>query len=660
MFPPGLKRVNEGRSHASRVVALFLALSISLTMILVVAPAASALPVRWDGGMDAQGWTGPAKTICFAEGTTRDGFEEYLMLRNPGLFASNVKITYQLQGGEVQSQSLPMEPNAGAVICVNDAVGAGKDVSTLIEADPGVIAERQIYFNYKGVWMGGTASCGVAGASTESYFAEGTTRSGFQEWLCLQNPGDTDALAELTYMLGDGRNLPQDIAVKAHSRETIDVNKAVGPGADVSVLVRSSVPLVVERPMYFDYKSAWRGGSDVSAATKPASQFYFAEGTTRSGFEEWLTIMNPGNDTTVTVDYMFAQGTVLTKTYALRGRARTTLFVNAEVGPEKDVSMRVSSPGQILCERPMYFKYHGAWEGGHVVMGSGTGSSSWYFPSVPAGEGFESWLCMMNAGSQKVTVNVEEPGEANPGPSKQLTIEPGARATVDLNALSAGQSSGWLRISSTGDIVCERPTYFSYDPRVNPQPVTFAKWGNLELKCPIRYCDLIGIEFHEGESGGSNVQAMQPIGLCLKNDNPSRRHPSVSFGTDGDPAYWVETSRARGTYSTSACDVHSKEGAVVYAPISGNVMAAESYMLYGKYPDLMVKIAIDGSPGFYVEVLHMKSLMVSKGQRVEAGVTPIGTVRNLVVYFNDGPNPYTREEGNHAHVQINNKLTATP
>jgi hypothetical protein len=75
-------------------------------------------------------------------------------------------------------------------------------------------------------------------------------------------------------------------------------------------------------------------------------------------------------------------------------------------------------------------------------------------------------------------------------------------------------------------------------------------------------------------------------------------------------------------------------------------------MLYGRYPDMLVRISIDGYPGYNLAVYHMSELLVGQGQRVEAGRTPIGVVRDLVPYFNSGPNPYTREEGNHAHIQI--------
>ena len=45
----------------------------------------------------------------------------------------------------------------------------------------------------------GTASSGPPPAASDLFFAEGYTGDGFHEWLCLQNPGDADAV-ELTFL----------------------------------------------------------------------------------------------------------------------------------------------------------------------------------------------------------------------------------------------------------------------------------------------------------------------------------------------------------------------------------------------------------------------------------------------------------------------------
>ncbi|MBK5094025.1 MAG: M23 family metallopeptidase, partial [Actinobacteria bacterium] len=240
----------------------------------------------------------------------------------------------------------------------------------------------------------------------------------------------------------------------------------------------------------------------------------------------------------------------------------------------------------------------------------------------------------------------------------EFLLGPYTRHTIDLNAESAGMGTTWVKVSSDSGVVAERPTYFTYEPNSVSGPVTFATWNGVELKSPIRYSDLLGCIFHEASVEGSDgkpngTQAIQPVGQCLRNDNPSACYPGVDLNTDGDPAYFIEETRGRGTYSTTACDVQAKAGAEVVSPVDGTVLTAGSYLLYGRYPDLRVNILIDGQPGYHIAVLHMSSLAVSRGERVEAGKTVIGTVRDLVPYFHSGPNDYTREEGNHAHIQIN-------
>ncbi len=630
--------------------------AVALALLLPAAPAA-AQGYRWEGGHDASGWAAPSESMYFAEGTTRNGFEEYMIIRNPGASTAKVTLAYLLPSEPPRTQSLDIAPWASASICVNDFVGRGKDVSVQVFSLPGVIAERQVYFNYKGVWTGGHDTCGAPATSDRWYFAEGTTRPGFQEWLCLQNPGVADVTAKLTYMLGTGENKTEQLVVPASSRRTVDVNSSVGPGQDVSVTVESSGPLVAERPMYFDYKGAWRGGHTATGATALAGQWDFAEGTTRDGFEEWLSLFNPGEATRARVEYMFTGEKPVVKEYALAARSRTTVDVNREAGAGKDVSIEVTCPNDILCERPMYFRYHSALEGGHDIMGASQASNTVFFPITGSGDGFESWACVMNMGGETNRVLVQVYGEGGGYDEEGVEMPAHSRATFDLNRLSSGMTHPWLKITGSRDLIAERPVYFSYKPKVAPLPFTFAVWNGVELKCPIPYPELVGTVFHEAgadSSNGpfSNPQVMQPYGICLRDDNPGARFPGLSLSLGSDPAYYIEDTRARGTFSTTACDVGAKAGTTACSPVNGTVVEAAPYLLYGRYPDYRARIAIDGRPGYKVVMLHMSQLLVSPGQRVEAGVTPVGIVRDLVPYFNSGPSPYTREEGNHVHVQI--------
>jgi len=220
---------------------------------------------------------------------------------------------------------------------------------------------------------------GAAAAGTSWYFAEGTTRSNFQEWLCLMNPRGADTTATITYMKASGPAKVVTKQLKANSRTTVSVNEDVGPDQDVSALVTSIDPIVAERPMYYQYAPAgaaavlWKGGDDTAGACYTAYKWQFAEGCTRGGFQTFLCIANPnGASVDVNIDYYIykATGGSETKTskVTVAAGARKTVLVNDAVGADRDVSVNVSCASPIVVERPMYFSYAGYTDGG-VVLG---------------------------------------------------------------------------------------------------------------------------------------------------------------------------------------------------------------------------------------------------------------------------------------------------
>ena len=86
--------------------------------------------------------------------------------------------------------------------------------------------------------------------------------------------------------------------------------------------------------------------------------------------------------------------------------------------------------------------------------------------------------------------------------------------------------------------------------------------------------------------------------------------------------------------------------------MTGTVIEATSYLLYGAYPDNRVRITPDGQPDLVVTVLHLGSTRVSPGDHVTAGVTVIGAVNDLSRYFTSDLAVYNGEDGNHVHVQV--------
>ncbi len=323
----------------------------------------------WTGGSNVAGVSAPQQAWYFAEGYTGAGFEEYLTLANPQASSTHVDITYMFPDGTTQPQALDLGPHSRKTVYVNDAVGAGREVSMKIIAGQPVVAERPMYFNYKG-WNGGHDAAGLAGQpATRFYFAEGTTRPGFDEYLTLANPGDQPAEVTVGYLFNGANPQDQPVTVQPHSRYTIMVNAVVGPNRDVSMVVDSDQPIVAERPMYFNYGGWCTDGTVALGATGSSANLMFAEGTTRAGFLEYLCLANPNDsDASVTLTYTFADGTTKPVTYRVAANSRSTVYVNAEIAAERDVSVVLTSDQPVVAERPMYFAY-GGWTGGHDAFG---------------------------------------------------------------------------------------------------------------------------------------------------------------------------------------------------------------------------------------------------------------------------------------------------
>ncbi|MHB8781175.1 MAG: Ig-like domain-containing protein [Candidatus Geothermincolia bacterium] len=325
---------------------------------------------KWQGSHTALGAHFPLTEWYFAEGCTRPGFEEWLCIQNPMEQPANVTIEYMLQDASVRRQSISIEPWSRYTVNVNEFVGDGQDVSVRISSDQPVVAERPMYFLYQGMWDGGHNVMGAATPEDTWYFAEGCTRPGFNQWICIQNPNDEAAIVKLSYMTEDGGEIEKDYQVAAHSRCTVNVNTDVARFHDVSTKVTSDKPIVVERPMYFDYASIIDEGSNAMGVNKPSSSWYLAEGCTREGFEEWICLQNPSDVlATARIRYMLEDGSTQEQVVKVPPHTRVTVKVNDVVGAGHDVSAEIMSDVPIIVERPMYSVYRGACPAADTLAG---------------------------------------------------------------------------------------------------------------------------------------------------------------------------------------------------------------------------------------------------------------------------------------------------
>ncbi len=148
-----------------------------------------------------------------------------------------------------------------------------------------------------------------------------------------------------------------------------------------------------------------------------------------------------------------------------------------------------------------------------------------------------------------------------------------------------------------------------------PTPV-FATVASAELRLPSPHPVLVA--YHEASN--DHGFALAPVGRILTNRNPTRTAPIADAG---EVEFMILSSRGRTAPATSAVDVVLEADDVVLAPINGVVVDVRWYLLYGRHLDRRVEIAPHGRDDLRIVVLHVEDLLVTEGDELEGGVTPL-------------------------------------
>ncbi len=245
-----------------------------------------------DGAHTSIGVMSPAKTWYFAAGKTSGKNDTWVLLLNPGPVASTVRLRYITPQGEVDGGTIIIPAYRRRSISVDRFV-PDSEVSVVVEADRGIVAERVLYFDEGGI-RGGSATIGTRRPSRRWYFAAGDTRYGRTERLVLFNPGDAGAIVDVEYMLANGFVMERKHEVAAGSRLVLNVDDAAEAGTRKRPAVRlvSSAPIVAERLMFFDWQG-YSGGHASIGSLWMSKRWYFAEGFTGGGHSTRLIVANP-------------------------------------------------------------------------------------------------------------------------------------------------------------------------------------------------------------------------------------------------------------------------------------------------------------------------------------------------------------------------------
>jgi uncharacterized repeat protein (TIGR01451 family) len=202
-----------------------------------------------------------------------------------------------------------------------------------------------------------------------------------------------------------------------------------------------------------------------SPAGLPAT-WYFAEGSTQPGFDEYILLSNMGDsDMTATITYLTEGGTQRDVQHLVPAHSRRTVYVNAEMPGETGVAAIVTGQEGIICERSMYYLHNGI-RGGDDVIGANAPSIDLFFAEgftgTPASP-FEEWILLLNPGLNPSRVIIDYLFTGGSTVQKEYTVGGMRRLSINVDGEVGEDREVSAHIRSEQPVVAERAMYFVYN-----------------------------------------------------------------------------------------------------------------------------------------------------------------------------------------------------
>ena len=242
----------------------------------------------------------PSRTWAFADGHMGDGIDMYLLLFNPTGSPVTANLAYLRAPSTVVAQSSRvLEPGQRTTIWVNrdqaDAAASG-DVSVLINASDGILAERAFRYHSPGRTVPhDSVTRGAWLTSTKWYFPDMDSRGPFASSLVVLNPTGTPTRVTVTTQGPSGGSPASvDIALTANERRELTMRDLPAPANStfgVALEASNGVAIVAERVAAGATDSGgWRRSA--IGATAPSTKWIFASSGTPYVNDSDLVVMN--------------------------------------------------------------------------------------------------------------------------------------------------------------------------------------------------------------------------------------------------------------------------------------------------------------------------------------------------------------------------------
>lgn len=196
----------------------------------------------------------------------------------------------------------------------------------------------------------------------------------------------------------------------------------------------------------------------------------------------------------------------------------------------------------------------------------------------------------------------------------------------------------------------------------DPTPF-FASYGSLQLYLPVPTGALTELAFHQASGDKSyHMTSLLPdadTGAASDKRGTGRQAATETVGPQVLTGTVLRMWRSnRSGAPDTAADIGATPGTPVFAPVTGEVLQVKPYLLYNEHQDYEIHIQPTGWPGVDVVLIHVDKPLVQAGDRVVGGCTQLAEIRKLSDRVTHQISEYTRDGGDHVHIQLNK--TPTP
>jgi len=201
--------------------------------------------------------------------------------------------------------------------------------------------------------------------------------------------------------------------------------------------------------------------ANVFTVNSAASTWYLAEGSTDWGYDCYITIENPNNESvSATITYMTDAGAVPGGDIDLPANSQATIDVFAVLGA-KDFSTKVEcKEGKtIAVDRTMSWTGEGAPSpDGHCSIGVTSADTTWYLAEGSSAWGFECWLLIQNPNPAEATAQVTYMIEGADPVTVEKKIPAQSRRTYNM-ANDIGAKDASIKVTADMPVIPERAMY---------------------------------------------------------------------------------------------------------------------------------------------------------------------------------------------------------